>query len=315
MAKASGLGDNFYIGGFDLSGDVASLDKISSPIALLEATGLKQLAEQRLAGQRDGDMQFTTYFNNTGTTNAPGVPASGTPVVSTFNWPVLVTVIGGTGTNVSINGVLQGSFDGTYVLPPLGTIILTYTVVPTWSWVGVGAEHNALKGLPNTDVICTYFKGAQVGQPAASMQGVQVGYDFTRDNKGGLTAQVDVNADSFGMEWGKQLTAGLRADITATTGAFFDNGAAFNFGAQAYLQLVAFVGTSVDVQIQHATTSGGTYSTLIDFGSKSAIGGFRGSVSNVTTVNEFLKVVTSGTFTYAQFAVMINVNPVAGVVF
>ena len=28
MAKSSGLGDNFYIGGYDLSGDVASLGQV-----------------------------------------------------------------------------------------------------------------------------------------------------------------------------------------------------------------------------------------------------------------------------------------------
>jgi len=315
MAKASGLGDNFYIGGYDLSGDVASLDKISAPIATLEATAVKQVAEARLFGQRDGAMQFTTYFENTGSTSTPGFPASNAPVTNTNAWSVFVTITGGTLTNVLVNGVSAGTTAGTYVVPAGQTIAVTYSVAPTWAWSGVLTEHNALSTLPRTDVIAMYARGAAIGNAAACMQGVQLNYDFTRDAKGSLTAQVEVDADQFGMEWGKLLTAGLRVDTTATTGPFFDNGAAFNFGAQAYLELVALVGTNVDVQIQHATTSGGTYTSLIDFGSKTAIGGFRASVSNSTTVNEFLKVVTSGTFTYAQFAVVINVNPIAGVVF
>jgi len=96
MAKSSGLGDNFYAGGYDLSGDVASIDKLSGPLNLLEATGIKQLAEARIPGQRDGMMQFSSYFENTGTTNTPSMPASGTPQVSTYNWPVFVTITGGT---------------------------------------------------------------------------------------------------------------------------------------------------------------------------------------------------------------------------
>lgn len=309
MAKSAGLGDNFYFAGYDLSGDIASVDTISGPSDVLEATGIKQSGHQRLYGQRAGSWSFTTLFESNTGVSSPGVPASGTPLVSTYNFPVLVTVIGGTGTNVSINGTLQGTFDGTYVLPALGTIILTYSVAPTWSWVAVPAEHQALAPLVRTDQVANYFRGTAVGNAAAGMNCVQLNYDPTRDTSGNLTLKCDLQADAFGMEWGVMLTAGLRADTTATTGAFFDQGSGGTFGAQLYLQLVELVGTSVDVSVTHATTSGGSYTTLADFGSKSAIGGFRVAVGG--TVNEFVKVVTAGTFTYAQFAVVICKNPVA----
>ncbi|HEX4713780.1 MAG TPA: hypothetical protein VH164_02520, partial [Ktedonobacteraceae bacterium] len=105
MAKQSGLGDNFYVGGYDLSGDVASIDKISAPIGMIEATAVKQVAEARLYGQRDATMQFTSYFENTGTTNTPSVPASTTPATNTNAWAVFVTITGGTLTFVFVNGV------------------------------------------------------------------------------------------------------------------------------------------------------------------------------------------------------------------
>src|SRR5579859_377528 len=315
MAKSSGLGDNFYAGGYDLSGDVASIDKLSGPLNLLEATGIKQLAEARIPGQREGMMQFSSYFENTGTTNTPSMPASGTPQVSTYNWPVFVTITGGTISNVTINGSTVGTTAGTYVLPALGTITITYSVAPTWAWTGVLTEHNALSTLPRTDVVGSYFRGAAVGAPACCCIGKQLNYDPTRDNVGNLTLSVTIQANAYGVEWGIQLTPGLRADTAATVGSFYDNGAAFNFGAQSYVNLVALVGTSVDISITHATTSGGSYTTLMDFGSFTGVGSARQSVSNTTTVNEFLKVVTTGTFTYAQFAVMINVNKAAGQVF
>jgi hypothetical protein len=317
MAKSSGLGDNFYIGGYDLSGDVCSIDKISGPTSLLEATTIKQLAEARLAGLRSGAIQFTTLFENTGTTSTPGFPASTTPVTNTNAWPVFVTVIAGTLTSVKVNGVQVGTTAGTYVVPSGSNISVTYTVAPTWAWAGVLTEHNALSILPRTDTIATWFRGTTLGSPAACVNGVQLNYDGTRDNTGALTMQVEVDSDKFGAEWGIQITPGLRADTAATTGAFFDTGATGGtaFGAQAYLHLVALVGTSVDVSITHATTSGGAYTSLMDFGSQAAIGSFRQSVSNVTTVNQFIKVVTTGTFTYAQFAVVLVRNPIAGVVF
>jgi hypothetical protein len=318
MAKASGLGDNFYIGGYDLSGDVASIDKISGPTALLEATTIKQLAEARLPGKRDGVMQFTTLFNNTGTTNTPAVPATTVNQTNVNAWPVFVTITGGTITSVKVNGVQVGTTAGTYAVPAGQPISITYSSAPTWAWSGVLAEHNALSSLPRTDEIATYLRGTAQGNVAASCKGLQLNYDPTRDNTGQLTMQVEVDADGFGVEWGYQLTPGLRADTAATVGAAYDDTTGSGgtaFGAQAYLNLVALVGTNVDVSITHSTTSGGTYTSLMDFGSLSAIGSARQSVSNITTVNEFLKVVTTGTFTYAQFAVVFVRNKTAGQVF
>ena len=318
MAKQSGLGDNFYVGGYDLSGDVASIDKIAGPLALIEATTVKQFAESRIPGRRDGNMQFTTLFENTGSTSTPGFPGSNTPVTNTNKWAVFVTITGGTLTNVLVNGVSAGTTAGTYVVPASQTIAITYSVAPTWAWAGVLTEHNALSILPRSDTIATYMRGTALGNPAASIIGKQLNYDFTRSNTGELTAEVEVDGNGFGMEWGYQLTAGLRADTAATTGAFYSDPTGVGgtaFGAQAYLQLVALVGTSVDVTITHATTSGGSYTTLMDFGSLSAVGSVRQFVSNSTTVNQFLKVVSAGTFTYAQFAVHFVRNQAAGQVF
>lgn len=316
MAKASGLGDNFFIGGYDLSGDVASIDKISGPTALLEATTIKQFGEGRLAGKRDGDIQFTSLFENTGTTSTPAVPATTVNQVNANAWPVFVTITGGTLTAVKVNNVQVGTTAGTYAVPAGQPISITYTVIPTWAWSGVLAEHNALSILPRTDTIASYFHGNVAGNPCASCIGVQLNYDFTRDNDGNLKMQAEVQADGYGVEWGIMLTPGLRADTVATTGPAYTDVAATNFGAQAYLQLVALVGTNVDVSIQHATTVGGVYSSLIDFGSLTAPNkSVRAAVSNTAAVNQFLKVVTTGTFTYAQFAVHFSRNLAAGQVF
>ena len=64
MAKATGLGDNFYAGGFDLSGDVASLSNIGGGPALLTTTGINKSGVERLGGLRDGGMSFQSWFND-----------------------------------------------------------------------------------------------------------------------------------------------------------------------------------------------------------------------------------------------------------
>lgn len=316
MTKTSGLGDQFYVGGYDLSGDVNAITKIATPKDVLDFTAVKNSAYVRQTSLRQGEMDFATFFDAPVTVSSPGVPASTTPYVSTYNDPVLVTVIGGTVSNVAVNGSNVGSGDGTYLLPALGTITLTYSAAPTWSWTQVGAAHTLLSTLPKADEIVTWFRGAAIGNPAASVNSKLINYDGTRGTDASLMLSVQAIGNQYGLEWGEQLTAGIRIDTTATVGAFHDDGGSGTaFGAQAYLHLLDFVGTSVDVTITHCTTSGGSYTTLMDFGSQTAIGSFRQSVSNTTTVNEFLKVVTTGTFTYAAFAVNFCRNSAAGVVF
>jgi hypothetical protein len=244
MAKQSGLGDNFYVGGYDLSGDISSVDQLSGGPALLDVTPINAFANVRIGGLRSADWQFTSFFEYAST--------------------------------------------------------------------GQGTEHNALSALPRADVIASYFRGTTLLSPAACLNGKQVSYDPTRDNTGNLTLKVEIQSNGYGMEWGKQLTPGLRTDTTASTGtAQDDNGAGTTFGAQAYLQLVSLTGTSVDVTITHSTASGGTYTTLVDFGSLTAVGSVRAVAAG--TVNRFLKVNTAGTFTSAIFAVTFVRNQAATV--
>lgn len=248
--KITGLGSQFFIGGFDLSGDVSAIDQATGGNKPLDVTGIKSLAHERLGGERDGTLDFSVFFDTAAT-----------------------------------------------------------------------GEHAALSGLPTADTIGSFFApnasfAQAIGNPACSINAKQVNYDWVRGADGSLTGKVSLLANGFGLEWGEALTAGLRTDTTATTGAFFDDGAGSNFGGQAYFQLVAFSGTSVTIDIQSATTSGGSYSsTGLTSGAFTAIGAQRVAVANNTTINEFLKVVTTGTFTNAVFAVQFCRNLVAGIVF
>lgn len=65
MTKQSGLGDNLYVGGYDLSGDINSLGRIGGGPAALDVTGIDKSAMERLGGRRDGSMEFLAYFNDT----------------------------------------------------------------------------------------------------------------------------------------------------------------------------------------------------------------------------------------------------------
>src|SRR5262252_7287410 len=167
MAKTSGLGDNFYVGTFDISGDTNSLGRVSGGPAALDVTDITQSAVSRLGGERDGGMDFTVYHDT-----------------------------------------------------------------------AANAAHAALSTLPTADVQMSYFRGTTVGNPAASMIAKQVNYDPTRGQDGSLTFAVNAVPNGFGLEWGLELTPGLRTETAATnTGTSINNGASTAFGAQAYFHV------------------------------------------------------------------------------
>lgn len=160
MAKQSGLGDNFYLGGYDLSGDTASLGEIGGGFATIDVTGINKSAYERIGGVRDGRIEWVSHFN----------PAT-------------------------------------------------------------SQQHDALSTLPTTDRTITYCRGTTLGNPAACLVGKQLNYDVTRDNDGKMSIAVRAEANGYGLQWGDQLTAGLRTDTSAT------NGTAVALDGDAYLHL------------------------------------------------------------------------------
>lgn len=240
MAKQSGLGDNFYVGGYDLSNDTASLDEIGGGPALIDVTGIDKSAFERIGGIRDGRIEWTSFFN-----------------------------------------------DGT----------------------GLDGTHNRLATLPYTDRHLMYFRGTTLGGSAACLVAKQLNYDPSRDNDGKLTIKVRAEANSYGIEWGNSLTAGKRSDTTATSGTGVDFGTgSTTFGAQFYLQVFSFTGTSCTVKIQEssdngvgdawADVTGGTFTAA------TAIGVERLQTSRTQTVERYLRATTTGTFTQCTFAVV-----------
>ena len=64
MAKKSGLGQQIFVNGYDLSGDVAAIDNAGSPRELLDTTALNASAHERIVGLSDGNISVSTWFND-----------------------------------------------------------------------------------------------------------------------------------------------------------------------------------------------------------------------------------------------------------
>lgn len=176
-----------------------------------------------------------------------------------------------------------------------------------------GRAHTQLSSLRTTDVIVTYLRGTTIANPAASINSKQPNYDGTRATDGMYTFAVDCVGNSYGLEWGKQLTAGVRTDTGATNGTGVDFGTgSTTFGLQAYLQVTAFDGTDVTIKLQESSDNGsGDAFADVTGGGFTTVTGItaeRIQTARNLTVERYLRVVTSGTFTSVSFAVMVNRN-------
>jgi hypothetical protein len=177
-------------------------------------------------------------------------------------------------------------------------------------------SHPVLSALPTADVQLTYVasavSGAVIGDSAASMVCRQIGYDGSRGEDGMFTLDVEALSDSYGIEWGRLLTPGLRTDTAATNGSSLDGLASTAHGGQAYLHVTAFTGTDATITIEHSANNS-TWATLGTFASVTAAGVQRVAVAAGTTVNRYLRVAsaTTGGFTSTTFGAVFCRNETA----
>lgn len=233
--KESGIGDYLFLDAVDLSGDIGSVGSISAPFGLLPVTDITQSAPERLAGEMDGGITFSSYFNP-----------------------------------------------------------------------DIGRAHVKLSALPRTNVIGSYFHRGIIGNPAASLTALQVGYDPSRGADGSLAINTSLTASNGApLDWGSQVTAGKRTDTAATNGTSLDQVTVSTaFGWQAYLHVFSFTGTSITIALQDSANNsaflaltGGAFTTLTAAGQEKLTGGA------TATVRRYVRVVTTGTFSSCVFAV------------
>jgi hypothetical protein len=69
MTAQSGLGDNFWVDGLDVSGDIGSLGAIACPMTVQDTTPISMSAMRRIGLLHDGRIDYTAFWN-------PGVAAN-----------------------------------------------------------------------------------------------------------------------------------------------------------------------------------------------------------------------------------------------
>jgi hypothetical protein len=179
-------------------------------------------------------------------------------------------------------------------------------------------QHLVLSSLPTTDRIVSYWHRTTAGTSVANLVAKQINYDGERAANGAFTFEVQALGNAYGLEWGTAMTAGIRSDTTATNGSSVDFGTGSTaFGLQAYLHVFSFTGTSCTIKLQESSDDGAGDAfadvTGGSFGAQSAVGASRIATSAGQTIERYLRVVTTGTFTECSFAVSVVRNATATV--
>jgi len=180
-------------------------------------------------------------------------------------------------------------------------------------------QHAVLSTLPTTDRQLMYGRGTNLGDPGACLVAKQLNYDPTRADDGKMTIAVQAQANGYGLEWGVQLTAGLRTDTAATNGTGVDTLASLAFGGQAYLQVTAFTGTDVTIKIQDSADNV-TFADVTSFAFTSVTAGpqtQRIAIANTATIRRYVRVATTttGGVTSVTFNVVMVKNEILGQAF
>lgn len=202
MTKTTGLGDNLYVGGYDLSGDTRQLRQIGGGPALLPVTGINSSGVERLGGLLDGAIAFESFFNKAAGQAHPVLSALPTAdvVVSYFRG----TTVGNAA--ASLNGKQVG-YDG--VRNDDGSLYLTVEAVADEYGIEMG---RMLTPGVRTDSGAANGTGYDYG--ASSSYGLQAYlhvFDFTGTD---VTIKLQESSDDGSGDAYADVTGGGFASVT-----------------------------------------------------------------------------------------------------
>ena len=158
---------------------------------------------------------------------------------------------------------------------------------------------------PTADQEVLVPMGTAVGDPCVGLVSKQGTYTTTRSPGSAISANATyTTSDGAGLEFGTMLTAHDDTHSSAGSGTVLDGGAATSNGGAGYLQIFSLASGSVTVSVQESTSSGGSYTNIVNFSTVAAAAAPTSERLVMTgTVARYLKVTTTGTFSNAKIAV------------
>ena len=158
--------------------------------------------------------------------------------------------------------------------------------------------------LPTADQNVLVPMGSAVGDPVVGLVSKEGSYTVTRSSGSAIAASATFTANGSGPEFGQMLTAHDDTHSSAGSGTVVDSGAATTNGGAGYLHVFSLASGSVTVNLQEATSSGGSYANFMTFSTVAAAAAPTSERLTMSgNVARYLKVTTTGTFSNAVIAV------------
>ena len=158
--------------------------------------------------------------------------------------------------------------------------------------------------LPTANQIVTAPLGSAVGSDFAGLIAKEADYNVTASTGSAITSNASFSGTAgVGGEFGEMLTAFDDTHSSATDGTAIDNSASSASGGAGYAHFLSLGSGSVVVKIEHSSDNV-TWADLITFSTIGTSDVPTAERSEVTgTVNRYVRVSSSGTFTNAVIAV------------
>lgn len=149
----------------------------------------------------------------------PTVPANNAVITNTTGTNAWVTITGGTVTAVTVNGEQVLTGDGSCYLPSNGTISLTYSAAPTWTWdqaIVSLAGSTAAGNIKDVSVGQSYAFDTNrifVGTSGFKDEQVENGY---RGTTGSMTVEW-LSSEAYYAAYAKDTTTSIQLTFTGDT--------------------------------------------------------------------------------------------------
>ena len=173
-------------------------------------------------------------------------------------------------------------------------------------WFEAASDHAAYTSntgkLPTADQIVFTQMGTALGDPFCGMTAKEATYVVNRAPGSALATTATYSSTAGEQaEWGVTLTASKTTNASAASGTGVDNAASSANGCVAYLEAMSLVSGTCVVKVQHSTDNS-TWADLITFTSVTTAGvPFAQRSTASGTINRYLRVNTSGTFSTIVF--------------
>lgn len=310
--KSNGLGDALFYGGYDLSGDVGSVSVLRASFGELDVTGINKFAHERIAGIRDGQIDFKAWYNPS--------PGQEHPVLDDLDGSDVVAVYcAGTILGNPAAAIVAKEFDFQEARGATGSLEDSISIKSNGhglNWgrqLTAGARHDA--GATNGASIDNLTLPTAIGISSVSVanpthivtaaphklktgDSVLIAGVTSTPTVNGRWTVTRIDATTFSIPVNVTVGAGAAGTVQQTS---------TDFGWNSYLNVFAFTGTDATVKLQDsadnvtfADLAGGAFAQVT-----TAPGAQRIAGAVTATVREYVRAVsvTSGGFASLTFAV------------